>query len=642
MQSTQAEWQLSQAFVKGFRPAPEVLVSDWADAKRMMGSASARKGPWRTDVVPYTRELMNNFSPMSPVEIIVLMKAAQGAGTEVLLNVLGCIMDRYPAGAMLVLPTTGTAKKFVRTRLDPMIEICPVLREAVAKPRSREASNTTTMKEFHGCQLLITGANSGPDLRSFPSKYALCDEINGYPLDLDHEGSPVDLVIQRTGSFRGRKIGLVSTPTLDGMCEISKWHVKGDQRLYMVPCPLCGREQALIFGSDRVKQGRPGGLRWPKGSPDQVRYQCEYCGDEFEEWRKIEALSRGEWVPQAPGVGGGKIRSYQINALYYPHGWPGNNWSNLAAAWDADHADPIKRKTFWNLKLGLPWKDPAEAKADANELLARCESYGPEIPRQVAVLTAGADVQANRIELELVGWGKEEESWSIEHRVFLGDTSRSVGIDSDHPSPWEQLDNWLGSEYLSELGIPLRVAAMCVDAGYNTHIAAKWCGDRFTRRIWATIGRSGRHPIWPKKPGRTKATKSPIFTIGVDSIKENIYARLRLADPGPGFLHFSKGHNDRNYFDQLTSEIRIPNYTGPIAKFEWRKKTAGARNEILDCRGGSYAALQGLVAGGLRLNQEVESLERLALARITPPEPVASVKPAEGQWIERRKGWLKG
>jgi phage terminase large subunit GpA-like protein len=620
---------VSSAFNNAFRPAPPLVVSEWADQHRIIAKPSPEPGAWRTSRVPYTREIMDNFSPDSPVEISVLRKAAQGAGTEIILNALGSIMHRNQDSTMLVLPTTGAAKKFVRSRLDPMIENCPAVREAVAKPRSRESSNTMSMKEFGGVQLIITGANSGPDLRSYPSKFALLDEINGYPLDLDGEGSPVDLIIQRTAAFRGRKIGMVSTPTLEEICEITKWHKLGDQRLYQVPCPLCDHMQALVFGEDRVKDGRLGGLRWPKGEPNKVRYQCESCGDSFEEWRKIEPIAHGVWVPEAPGVGGGKIRSYDINALYYPYGWPGNAWQNLAAGWEAAHRDPIKRKTFINLKLARPYRDPAEARADARELMARCEAYGPTIPAEIGTLTAGCDVQANRLEAELVGWGKDEESWSIEHRVFLGDTSKLVSGDPDRPSPWEMLDSWLAGEWLSELGLPMKISAMCVDAGYQTHAVSRWCGERFSRKVWATLGRTGARPIWPKKPARSKTTKQPLFIVGVDSAKENVYARLRLTTPGPGFPHFPIGHT-QEYFDQLTSEVRIPDYTGPKPKFAWKKKTAGARNEVLDCRTNSYYALCGLISGGLRLNQQVDSLKHIADEKLRrdetkPVSPFASI-----------------
>jgi phage terminase large subunit GpA-like protein len=612
----------SSAFLAGFRPASRITVAEWADTYRIVGKPSPEPGPWRTDRVPYTREIMEDLSPSSPVEISVLMKAAQGAGTEILLNALGCWVHRYPDSAMVIQPTVATAKKFVRIRLDRFIEANPVLRELVIPARSRNGSNTMSLKELvTGDTVVICGANSGADLRSYPSKYACLDEVDGYPPDLDGEGDPTELVIQRTAAYRGRKIFMLSTPTLEEVSLIWRWFQRGDQRKYFVPCPFCQHMQPLIW---HAEEGKLGGLVWPQGKPEEARYQCEHCGDRFEEWRKVDLLQRGEWRPQAPGVGGGKIRSRQINALYYPYGWPESAWTNLAAKWETDHRDPLKLKTFVNLKLGEPWKDPSEAKADADTLLARAESFGPEIPEAAAVLTVGCDVQGNRIEAELVAWGKDEESWSIEHMVFLGDTAKPIGQDRQHPSPWEQLDRWLAGEWLSERDIPLRISAGCVDAGYQKQVVTQWCGERFSRRVWATLGRPGSRAIWPRRPGKPKGVKSPEFVIGVDSAKENIYARLRLATPGPGFLHFPKGR-DRDYFEQLTSEIRVPDYTGPIPKFVWRKKLAGARNEALDCRVYAYAALCGLLAGGLRLNAEVDAFH----AMTAPGAPAAATQQAQ-------------
>jgi phage terminase large subunit GpA-like protein len=603
---------VSEAFANGLRPELDVRVSEWADQYRIVGKPSPEEGPWRTSRVPYTREIMDNFAPSSPVEMSVLMKAAQGAGSEILLNVLGCIMHRYPNSTMLVQPTIKAAGRFVRMRLDPMIELCPVLRGAVGRPRSREGSNTASLKEFGGTQLVIIGANSSVDVRGYPSRNVLMDEVDGYPKDLDGEGDTTELLIQRTAAHRGRKIALVSTPTLEDVSLIAKWYKRGDQRLYYVPCPRCGYEQALIWGADRAKEGRPGGMRWPKGEPDQVRYQCERCGDSFAEWEKIEPIARGFWEPQAPGMGGRKIRSYQINALYYPYGWPGNAWANLAAAWEHDHRDPIKKKTFWNLKLGLPWVDPAEAKASADVLLVRRETYGPTLPRGVAVLTAGVDVQGNRIEAELVGWGADEESWNIEYKVFPGDPT-----DEGNPV-WKELDDWLNGEWLSELGVSLSIRGACVDAGFQAEKVRKFCSARKNRRIWATIGREGQgKAVWPTKLRKQKGALVPSVPIGVDTIKEVIYARLKIMNPGPGFCHFPL-ERDREYFEMLTAEIRVPDYTGPVPKYSWQKKTASARNEALDNRGTAYAALQALgITTALRLNREVARLQELAEARVT-------------------------
>ncbi len=620
---------IANAFADGLMPEPELSVAEWADKYRIVGKPSPEPGPWDTSRVPYTKEIMESLSPSSPVEIVALMKAAQGAGTELGLNAIGCWMHMYPDSTMIVQPTVDTAKKFSRIRLDRMFEATPALRDIVADPRSRNSSNTISLKEFGPSRdsLIITGANSAVGLRSYPSRFVLGDEIDGYPVDVDGEGDPIDLIMQRTGAFRNRKLFLLSTPTIEEISNINRWYKAGDQRKFYVPCPLCGHMQALIFGADRAKNGDLGGLRWPAGNPDLVRYQCEKCGDSFEEWRKVEILSKGIYIPEAPGNGAGKIRSYHVNALYYPYGWPENSWVNLAARWDRDHRDPIRLKTFINLKLGEPWKDPSEAKVDADVLVSRRESYGPEIPSQVAVLTAGVDVQANRLEAELVGWGRDEENWSIAYRVFPGDTSKMTNGDPENqPSPWESLDQWLKSEYLSENGLSLSARACCVDSGYQTAVVTRFCGERYSRKVWAVKGRSGPHPVWPKRVNRQRGQYPPPFIVGVDSAKENVYARLKLIDPGPGFCHFSTEW-DKDRFEQLTAEVRIPDYTGPAPKFVWRKKVAGSRNEALDCRTYAYAALCGLSAStAFRLNEEVASMNRKAGARLIAPTEMVQNK----------------
>lgn len=597
---------LGNAFVEGFRPAPELSVSEWADKYRIVSRPSPKPGKWETSLVPYMKEIMDRLSPSDPTEIVALMKAAQGAGSDAGLNAVGCWMHQAPNSTMIVCPTINAAKRFSRIRLDKLIEATPVLREIVVAPRSRDASNTVLLKEFGEARdsLVLTGANSGVDLRSYPMKYADCEEVDGYPVDVDGEGGPLELIIQRAGAQPGFKVYMNSTPTLRSVSNIWTWFQAGDQNQFFVECPLCTRAQTLIFGADRYKRKELGGLRWPKGEPDQVRYQCEHCGDSFAEWQKIGPVRNGVWQPSAPGNGRGKIRSYHVNALVYPFGWPGNAWDNLAEQWERDHANPIKRKSFVNLKEGLPYDDPAEAKADAKTLHSRCEAYGPNIPARVCVLVGGADVQKDRIEAEIAGYDAKEESWSIDYRVLMGDPTE--------PKVWKELDDYFGGEWLSELGISLSLKAACVDANYHQEIVRTWCHDRRGRNIWAVIGKAGQaRPVWPMKSRKLKGlTLAPVI-IGVDTIKERVYGQLTIAQ-GPGCCHFPEGRG-LHYFEQLTSEVRVPDYSGPIATFNWRKKAHAMRNEALDIFGYRYAALKGLQARtAFRL--DVEAARLLAMA----------------------------
>lgn len=607
----------SLAFADALRPPPDITVSEWADSRRVMGRNSPEPGPWRTDRVPYVREIQDNLSAHSGVEQVVLVKAAQGAGTEFLLNGLGYRMDSVGGNCLVVMPTVGVAKKFSRTRLSPMIELSPALREKVAPLRSRNGSNTILLKEYDGGTLLLAGANSASGLRSDPIPFLEMDEEDAYKQDLEDEGHPGELAIQRTATFRDRKIARVSTPTIEGYSHIWKAFLAGDQRYFHIPCPLCGAMQRLVWSH---KDGRSGGLKWPKGKPEEARYQCEHCEGLWEEWRKTDALLEGRWIPEKPENGGGKIRSYQISALYYPYGWPGSAWPNLAAQWMRDYRDPVKLKTFWNLKLGLPWSDPSEAKVEAQTLFARRETYGPEIPARAVKLTAGVDVQANRLEAEVAAWGPNEENWSIEYRVFPGDTSKLESDKSKNEieTPWELLETWLKSEWLSEYDVTLGISATGVDSSYNTQKVTQWCGERAHLNIYAVKGKEGAaRPIYTQKARRQRGKWPPPHIIGVDTAKEDIYSSLKVLQPGPRFCHFPLAPEyELSYFEMLTAEVRLPDYSGPTPKFVWKKKTPGARNEALDCR---VYALWALIflrqTRGLDLAREAQRLDEMARAR---------------------------
>jgi phage terminase large subunit GpA-like protein len=630
---------LAEVFAEAFAPLPEISVSHWADTFRQVPKPSPSHGEWRTELVPYMREPMDRMSPDDPTQIVALMKGAQGAGTEGMLNVLACYMHLYPRDAMLLLPTIKMAQGFGRKRVDRMFEATPVLRNLVVEPRSREATNTTVLKQFGPGRdsLKLAGANSWADLQSDPIPLLLCDEVDSYKRDIPGFGNPLDSAIQRTAGFADRKIWLASTPTSQN-ANISVWFRAGDQNEYFVPCPLCGHKQVLVWGADRYKRKEFGGIRWPSGHPEQAAYECEKCAATWPEWRKVEVVGAGEWRPQAPGNGAHiGIRSYHVGCLVYPHGWPGSKWTNLAFEWERDHEDKQKRQMFANLKEGLPWRDPAESIADARVLFSRREKYGPEIPADVAVLTLTADVQGNRIEAEVLGWGPREECWSIDYRVLAGDPATENG------AVWQALDALLGSQWLSETGLTLGIRAACVDASYQQDIVRRWCYARRLRNVWAVIGRDGQdRPSWPTKLPKAKPGRPhPATVIGVDGLKETVYARLRIIEPGPGYCHFPEELN-LEHFEMLTAEERVADYSRPVPAFVWRKKKAGSRNEFLDIRAYQHAALKGLeYHTGFRLDAEVEKHRKLVAALTQPPSsPVAVAEPSRADWLGGRgRNW---
>lgn len=261
----------------------------------------------RTDRTPYLRDVMDALSASSPVERVVFMKGAQLGATEAGLNWVGYVIANAPGLMLYVMPTTESARRNVRTRIDPLIDSTPAVRDRVTKARSRDPGNTATLKSFAGGQIAFVGANSAVGLRSTPARYLFLDEVDGFPHDADGEGDPVALAIQRSVTFRGRrKVFMVSTPTVEGASRIAKAYAESDQRRFFVPCPHCGAYQDLRWPQVRWDQDHRGGA-W---------YQCEHCGDPIYERHKPAMLAQGEW--RATAAGDGRTAGFHLSALYSP------------------------------------------------------------------------------------------------------------------------------------------------------------------------------------------------------------------------------------------------------------------------------------------------------------------------------------
>jgi phage terminase large subunit GpA-like protein len=571
---------------RALAPDPLLSVAAWADRHRALSSvASAEPGRWSTARTPYLEEVMEALSPSSRCERVVLMAGAQVGKTECGLNWVGFVIHHAPGPMLLVQPTVEAMKRVSRQRIDALIEATPVLAERVRDPRSRDSGNTLLMKEFPGGVLVMTGANSAVGLRSMPVRYLFLDEVDGYPGDVDDEGDPVGLAIQRTVTFRRRKVYLCSTPTLKGLSRIEKAYLESDQRVYEVPCDGCGRASPIRWAD----------IVWPEGRPEAAAWRCPYCETLHSEWRKPALLAAGQWRPTAKGDG--RTAGFHLSSLYSP--WL--SWGEIARDFLASKDDPARLKVWVNTKLAETWQDDLGDGVDPTGLMSRREAFDLDpIPREVAILTCGVDVQSDRLELELVGWGRDEESWSLDYKVLWGDPSA--------PKAWEELDAYLSQRFRhATLAQGLTIEAVCIDTGgHHTLSAYDFCRGKTGRRIFAIKGAAGNRPIWPRRPGKANKGRLPLFTIGVDAAKETIHARLAKAPPGPGTMHFPASR-DLAYFEQLTAERCVTRYVKGHPKREWIKDRH-QRNEALDCRVYAYAALHTLIAMGLSLNARAEAI----------------------------------
>lgn len=552
-------------------------MSDWADEHRILSkAASAEPGRWSTERTPYLREIMNTLSASDPTPIVVFQKPTQIGGTETGNNWIGSIIDQGLGPTMIVLPTSNAAKKASRTRVGPMIQETPRLREKVRDAKSRDSGNTMLLKEFDGGVLIFAGANSATELKSSPVRNLFEDETEEYPADVDGQGDPEELAEKRTDTFARRKIFKCSTPTITGG-RIDVAYKSSDQRRFYVPCPHCEHEQTLRFEQLRwetrkvwenvsVETGEvtvaepdaPGAIERDTGELLDVHYECEACHGRIDEHVKPELLDNGRWIAANPGPD--RAAGFKINALYSPLGW--FSWRQVVLKWLEAQRDTsgTKLKTFYNTVLGEAYDEAGDA-IEAHFLKARVEPWrlGAVVPAKCLLLFAGVDVQHNRLECYVWGFGRDLETWLIDRQIVFGSPALH--------ETWAALEDLLGRAYAHAGGSTLRITAMAVDAsdGVTTHFvrvfARKWAHSRRVIAVKgqavagkALIGRPTKQDV--NHRGQIIKHGVELWPYGSDTAKGALYARLKIEEAGPGYVHLPSGLPDE-VFDQLTAERRV-------------------------------------------------------------------------------------
>jgi phage terminase large subunit GpA-like protein len=641
-----------QALREGLRPDVHLSVSAWADKHRVLDTrSSAEAGQWRTSRTPYLKEPMDCLSVDSPVQRVVMMTGAQIGKTETGNNWIGYIIDHAPGPIMAVQPTLAMAQRFSKQRLDPLIAASDRLSIKIPAARSRDSGNTTYSKEFPGGILILTGANSATGLRSMPARYLFLDEVDAYPGDLEGEGDPVSLAEARTRTFgRRRKILMTSTPTIRGLSRVEREFDMTDQRRYHVPCPHCGTLQWLKFER----------LKWEWGQSDKAAYICEGCDEPIREHHKtwmMDPENGAAWMPTAePQIP--HARGYHISSLYSPLGWM--SWAQIAQDWETAQGNDDAIKAFKNGILGETWTETGDA-PDWKRLYERREEYKRQtVPNEVIFLTAGVDVQKNRLEISVYGWGRGLESWLVDHEIIDGG--------AQDPLAWAELEAIIDKGYPCEDGriMPIRRAA--IDTGYETQVVYSWARRMASPVIMPIKGEEKFDKSQPVagptivdilENGRRIRRGARLWKVAVATFKSETYRWLRLekptdeelADGGAfpsGYIHTPMGI-DGEWFKQLTAEqLMARKDRRGFTRYEWQK--IRERNEALDCRVYARAAAYSLGADFWpahrwdRAQQAADNLEvheppahTQGETKTVAPRPVRPAPPAPPASRSKRK-----
>lgn len=596
-----------QTFAAAVAPRRPLSVSQWAEANRVLVSkGSGEPGPYHVSRTPLVREIMDCFSMGSRIKRVTVMAGAQMAKTDgVMINVIGYYIDYLARPMLALMPTLEARDKWKIQKLNPLLQHTPCIRDALGGLKSRDATNTKDAIDFPGATLYLAGGNSAQSYAQVSAAFAMADDLDRFPQEVGQEGDPVALLKKRLSAFMGGKLLVASTPAELERSLIAREHAEGDMRRYHVPCPHCGEAQPLQWGGPDV----PHGIKWNRDCT-AAWYVCRACFGEIHEHHKPRMLAEGRWVATHPERSA-THRSYHLSAIYCSIGL-GPSWLDLAQEWLAAQKSTSLLKTFVNTQLGEPWEEKGE-RADPVGLLARLEDYPETLPAFVRVL--GTDVQKNRLETTIIDVGVGEEFWVRDHVILDGDTAQ--------PEVWKQLEE-LEAEWTG-----LRLVHG-IDGGYNASMVKAFADKRGWRHI--LIGRDGSaRPIVEDAKKRAQRLRrqrkvgKAAEIMGDDQAKTLIYARLKLTQPGPGYIHWPNDPAfDDEYFAQLTAEVLVAKKRGTRPILVWHQTRP--RNEALDCMKLALAALR------------LANLNLDALAQTAKAEKPAAKAPAPRQSFVGRQG----
>lgn len=612
--------------MRAWQPPPRLTLSEWADRFFVLSAESAAQpGRWKT--LPYQVGIMNAITDPT-VEHVSVMKSARVGYTLCVSAAIGYYMHQDPASMLVVQPTVDDAKNFSKETIATMLRDVPVLAQIACKDLEskgpKDSSSTITHKAFPGGVLSFVGANSGAGFRRVSRRVVIFDEVDAYPPSAGSEGDPIRLGVMRTQAFWNRKIVDGSTPLVAGASRISELFEAGDQRRYYVPCPHCGHKDFLVF-----REGDRGHwMAWPKDRPKEAHFVCSKSGCVIEHKHKRQMVEGGEWRADAEFAG---HASFHIWAAYSYS--PNASWAQIAEEFvAASKAGPEQLRTFVNTILGETWTERGEA-PDWQRLYHRRERYPVStVPDGVRFLTAGVDVQRDRLVFEVVGWGDDRQSWSVDAGIFPGDTASEA--------PWKSLDELLARTWPGAEGGAHQIRMLAVDSGDQTQVVYNWARRYPMNRVIACKGSATARVIigTPSAVDVTVRGKKlshgyKVWMVGSSIAKSELYGWLRLEPPTqegggeypPGFCHFPE--HGEEFFRQLTAEHLVPvrKRTGYVVH-EWQCQP-GRENHWLDCR--VYARAAAALAG---LDRHAAS----ARAKKAASPPPQSSQPAPPRSEEMR------
>jgi phage terminase large subunit GpA-like protein len=467
------------------------------------------------------------------------------------------------------------------------------------------------------------------------------DEVDRYPASAGTEGDPCALAERRTETYWNAVIYKTSSPTVKGFSRIEAAFLQTDQRRWFCPCPKCQTYQTLKWSQVKWGKHRIEALAGqanasdakeiPEGSvPDDgsdAIYECESCHEHLTDVERRKMILAGEWRATAPFKG---KRGYHLNGIASPFkakkGFKNRLHQMVSGFIEARAGGPETYKTWVNTFLAETYEEESE-RIEHGPLLDRGEGYSTNnLPEGIVLLAAGVDVQKTRLEVEIEGIGLNDESWGVEYLTIEGDTEQD--------DVWEQLGEKLGAKYQRDDGVELSIAATAIDMRHKGQKVRDFVRHSGVPRVYPVYGIARPQPLLVT-PRFSKHYRIRTFAVATKNAKDTIFARLRIEEEGPRYMHFPKGHGyDEHYFEMLTAEVLKTKYSKGIPTQTY-EVIPNRRNEALDIRVYILAALDILKPNLTSISKKLKASSKKEGEESTGPKDYPLKEPAPGPAAEK-------
>lgn len=595
---------------KALEAPPHEPLASWAAKHVRFPPGAPIEGFFDIKYTPYLEPILEDIHPLSPVEVIIFSKPIQSGGTLCGdIKKFYIIFNGLNIESKTIFPDQKLYKRYVEKKLRKAIKNIPSVYEKIKDYRKKEQKLERLY--YPGGSMDFGNAGSESEVRMDSIQDLTLDEVSAFPID-NGQGDPVAQAKGRMTTYENRsKLYAVSSPGDKSVCRITKMLNEPDICIfkYFTPCPSCDKYQQLKFERLKWKFDKQ------KKLLSDIHFVCEHCKYKITEDEKKHFLPKSKFM-NVSGFEPRNKKGYDGEYLAFSASTSMISWKTIITEFLEAKDDPSRLRVWVKERLAQAWDDEGE-KISKNNIKKRVSDYKYDpLPSGVGFITAGVDFNESFTAIEIVGWGKDLQSWGLGYY--------HIEKKMTDPELWTELDRYLDMRFTHTNKRKLIISYAGLDTGYGADMVCSYIRSRKSKqtKMVALKGESGyNNPIISTRPSHYKADNAPFFKVSNTTSCQTLYDFLNVPKPGPGYCNFPRFYKKStrpaqdgrySYFDEIRGMVKKVKTTKARQISHWEHDTKIVpRVEGNDCRRYAMAVLWHSVVLGVDLNKLCDRLDAM-------------------------------